>query len=90
MGGAFSMNRNKIIIEIPQEKMELIKKLGLSPSDVFYKGLQASLRQKYREFNLIEEDDDEEDVFWVDVSHLSNEMTEVDDHIINDNDLSNN
>ena len=90
MGGAFSMNRNKIIIEIPQEKMELIKKLGLSPRDVFYKGLQASLRQKYREFNLIEEDDDEEDIFWVDVSQLSNEMTEVDDHIVNDNDLSNN
>jgi hypothetical protein len=84
------MNRNKIIIEIPQEKMELIKKLGLSPRDVFYKGLQASLRQKYREFNLIDEDDDDEDVFWVDISHLSNEMTDVDDYMVNDNDLSNN
>ena len=84
------MNRNKITIEIPKEKMDLIKKLGLSPRDVFYKGLQASLRQKYREFNLIEDEDDEEDVFWVDMSHLTNEMTEVDDYMVNANDLSNN
>ena len=84
------MTRNKIIIEIPQEKMELLKKLGLSPRDVFFKGLQASLRQKYQEFNLVEEDDDEEDIFWVDVSHFTNEMTEVDDYMVSDNDLSNN
>jgi CRISPR/Cas system endoribonuclease Cas6 (RAMP superfamily) len=84
------MNRNKIVIEIPQDKMELIKKLGLSPRDVFYKGLQASLRQKYREFNLMEEDDEDDDIFWIDVSSFSKEMNEADTYMVNDHDLSNN
>jgi len=81
----------KITIKIAKEKMEIMKKLGISAQDVFSKGLEEYLRQKYREFNLLEDnDDDEEDVEYIDISLLSKNLKDIEDFMINDNDIANN
>ncbi len=85
-----SMNNNKIVIELPQEKLDLLKKLGLSPKDVFIKGLQESLRQRYRDFNLMDDDDEEEEIELVSFSSLSKDIREIENFMISENDIANN
>jgi hypothetical protein len=38
----------------------------------------------------MEEDDEDDDIFWIDVSSFSKEMNEADTYMVNDHDLSNN
>lgn len=81
----------KVTIQIAKEKIEIMKKLGISPQDVFSKGLEEYLRQKYREFNLLEDnDDEEEELEYVDISLLSKSLKDIEDFMINDNDIANN
>lgn len=88
MGGAIYMTAaKKIVINIPKEKLELMKQLGISPQDVFFKGFQELLRQKYREFSLV---DDEDDLEYIELSELTNTLNEVDKLMVNENDISNN
>ena len=84
-------SKKKIIINIPSEKLELLKKFGLSPQDVFFRGFEELLKQKYKEFNLFEEsDDDEDEIEWLEISPLTKQINDIDQLIINDNDVSNN
>ena len=90
MGGVKNMtNRKKIIISIPKEKLELMKQLGISPQDVFSKGFQELLRQKYREFSLID-DDDEDELEYIELSDLTASLYDVERFMVNENDVSNN
>lgn len=84
-----SMNNNKIVIELPQEKVDLLKKLGLSARDVFIKGLQESLRQRYREINLMDDDEDEE-IEVIDISSFTKDIKEIEDFMVRENNISNN
>ena len=90
MGGVKNMtNGKKIIISIPKEKLELMKQLGISPQDVFSKGFQELLRQKYREFSLID-DDDEDELEYIELSDLTASLYDVERFMVNENDVSNN
>ena len=82
-------NGKKIIINIPKEKLELMKQLGISPQDVFSKGFQELLRQKYREFSLID-DDDEDELEYIELSDLTASLYDVERFMVNENDVSNN
>ena len=82
-------NGKKIIISIPKEKLELMKQLGISPQDVFSKGFQELLRQKYREFSLID-DDDEDELEYIELSDLTASLYDVERFMVNENDVSNN
>ena len=65
----YRMNTTKkVTIQIAKEKIEIMKKLGISPQDVFSKGLEEYLRQRYREFNLLEDNDDEEENWNMSIS----------------------
>lgn len=88
----YRMNTTKkVTIQIAKEKIEIMKKLGISPQDVFSKGLEEYLRQRYREFNLLEDnDDEEEELEYVDISLLSKSLKDIEDFMINDNDIANN
>lgn len=83
------MDNDKIVIDIPKEKKDLLKKLGLSAQDVFYRGLQESLRQRYRELNLME-DDDEEEIELIDIASFTKEIREIEDFMVSENDIANN
>lgn len=80
----------KITIHISKEKMELLKQLGISPQEIFVKGFEECLRQKYREFNLLDDDDDEDEIEYIDVNIISKSFKEIEDLMINDNDIANN
>ncbi len=82
------MDNDKIVIDIPKEKKNLLKKLGLSAQDVFYRGLQESLRQRYRELNLME--DDEEEIELIDVASFTKEIREIEDFMVSENNIANN
>jgi len=82
-------NGKKIIINIPKEKLELMKQLGISPQDVFSKGFQELLRQKYQEFSLID-DDDEDELEYIELSDLTASLYDVERFMVNENDVSNN
>lgn len=83
------MDTDKIVIDITKEKKELLKKLGLSAQDVFYRGLQESLRQRYRELNLME-DDEEEEIELIDMASFTKEIREIEDFMVSENNISNN
>lgn len=79
MGGVnFMSNQKKVVIQISKEKLDLMKQLGLSAQDVFSKGLQEVLRQKYREFSLLDDDEDEDELEWYDFVELTNQMNDID------------
>lgn len=84
------MDNDKIVIDIPKEKKDLLKKLGLSAQDVFYRGLQESLRQRYRELNLLEDDDEQEEIELIDVASFTKEIREIEDFMVSENDIANN
>jgi hypothetical protein len=84
-------SKKKIIINIPSDKLDLLKKFGLSPQDVFFRGYEELLKQKYKEFNLLDESDDEEDeIEWLEINPLTKQINNIDQLIINDNDVTNN
>lgn len=82
--------QKKIVISISKESLELMKKLGISPSDVFSKGLHEVLRKKFHEFSLMDDDDDEDELLFEDFTDISEPLTEVDKFMVNEQDFSNN
>lgn len=82
--------KEKITIQISKEKIDLIKKMGLSPQDIFHKGLEEYLRQKYRELNLTDSDEEEDDLECLEITQLSKDIRDLEEFMINDNDITNN
>jgi hypothetical protein len=82
--------QKKIVISISKESLDLMKKLGISPSDVFSKGLHEVLRKKFHEFSLLEDEDDEDELLFDEFSEISEPLTEVDKFIVNEQDFTNN
>lgn len=81
----------KIEIRISHEKLELLRQFGLSPQDVFVKGFESLLKQKYQEISLIDDDEgDEEELEWVDIGEVSRKVHNIEDFFVNENDISNN
>ncbi|MBS3778134.1 MAG: hypothetical protein KGY50_02435 [Candidatus Thermoplasmatota archaeon] len=66
-----------------------MKKLGISPEDVFSRGLREMLRKKYHEFSLLD-DDDEEELIIDDVSELAEPISELNKIMVNEQDVTNN
>jgi hypothetical protein len=83
------VENKKIIISISKDSLNLMKKLGLSPEDVFSKGLHEMLRRKYHEFSLIDDDDDEE-LIIDDISELAEPISELNKIMVNEQDVTNN
>jgi hypothetical protein len=84
------MSENKkIVITISKDSLNLMKKLGLSPDDVFSKGLHEMLRKKYHEFSLID-DDDEDELIIDDISELIEPISELNKIMVNEQDVTNN
>ncbi len=79
----------KIVITISKDSLHLMKKLGLSPEDVFSKGLHEMLRKKYHEFSLID-DDDEDELIIDDISELIEPISELNKIMVNEQDVTNN
>lgn len=79
----------KIVISISKDSLNLMKKLGLSPEDIFSKGLHEMLRKKYHEFSLIDDDDDEE-LIIDDISELVEPISELNKIMVNEQDVTNN
>ena len=79
----------KIILTISKDSLNLMKKFGLSPEDVFSKGLQEMLRKKYHEFSLID-DDDEDELIIDDISELIEPISELNKIMVNEQDVTNN
>ena len=79
----------KIVISISKESLSIMKKMGLSPEDVFSKGLQEMLRKKYHEFSLMD-DDDEDELIIDDISELIEPLSELNKIMVNEQDVSNN
>jgi len=79
----------KVVISISKESMNLMKKLGISPEDVFSKGLHEMLRKKYHEFSLIDEDEDDE-LIIDDISELAEPISELNKIMVNEQDITNN
>jgi len=84
------MKKNKKIeISISNEKLDLLRKMGLTPEDVFSQGFKSLLRRKYREISMVD-DDDEEDIELMEINELPRNFKEIDEFLINDNDIANN
>jgi hypothetical protein len=49
----------EVIIRIEKEKLERLKELGFSVKEVFYRGFQELLRQKYDKYLTSDDDIDE-------------------------------
>lgn len=79
----------KVVITISKDSLSLMKKLGLSPEDVFSKGLHEMLRKKYHEFSLID-DDDEDELIIDDISELIEPISELNRIMVNEQDVTNN
>lgn len=79
----------KIEITISKEKYELLRKAGLSVQDIFTKGFESFLRQKYRQLSMVDEDDEEE-IEWMEVGEVSRDVHEVDEFFVNEHDIANN
>jgi hypothetical protein len=79
----------KIVISISKDYLNIMKKLGLSPEDVFSKGLQEMLRKKYHEFSLID-DDDEDELIIDDISELAEPLSDLNKIMVNEQDVTNN
>ncbi len=82
--------RKKIVISISKDSLTVMKQLGLSPEDIFSKGLHEMLRQKYHEFSLIDDDDDEEELIIEDISNLTESIAEISKFMVNEQDVTNN
>jgi len=84
------MSENKkIILSISKDSLNIMKKLGLSPEDVFSKGLHEMLRKKYHEFSLID-DDDEDELIIDDISELAEPLSDLNKIMVNEQDVTNN
>ena len=84
------MSENKkIVISISKESLNIMKKMGITPEDVFSKGLQEMLRKKYHEFSLMD-DDDEDELIIDDISELIEPLSEINKIMVNEQDVSNN
>jgi len=79
----------KVVITISKDSLSIMKKLGLSPEDVFSKGLHEMLRKKYHEFSLID-DDDEDELIIDDISELIEPISELNRIMVNEQDVTNN
>lgn len=79
----------KVEISISKKSITLMKKLGISPEDVFSKGLHEMLRKKYHEFSLMD-DDDEEELIIDDISELAEPISELNKIMVNEQDVTNN
>ena len=79
----------KIVLTISKDSLSIMKKLGLSPEDVFSKGLHEMLRRKYHEFSLID-DDDEDELIIDDISELIEPISELNSIMVNEQDVTNN
>ncbi len=79
----------KIVITISKDSLSIMKKLGLSPEDIFSKGLHEMLRKKYHEFSLID-DDDEDELIIDDISELIEPISELNRIMVNEQDVTNN
>ena len=83
------MKKTKIEINISNEKLELLRKMGLSPEDVFSQGFEILLRRKYREVSIIDDEDDE-DIEIVDISEIPRKINNIDEFLVSENNISNN
>jgi hypothetical protein len=79
----------KIEISISLEKLDLLRKMGLTPEDVFSQGFKILLRRKYREISMVDEEDDE-DIEIMEINEIPRQIKEIDEFLINDNDIANN
>ena len=82
--------QKKVIISISKNSLRIIKKLGLSPEDVFSKGLHEMLRKKYQQFSLLDDEDDEDELLVTDLSDLTESLSKIDKIMINEQDVTNN
>ncbi|MBS3801259.1 MAG: hypothetical protein KGY65_00750 [Candidatus Thermoplasmatota archaeon] len=82
--------QKKVIISISKDSLRIIKKLGLSPEDVFSKGLHEMLRKKYQQFSLLDDEDDEDELLVTDLSDLTESLSKIDKIMINEQDVTNN
>lgn len=80
----------KIVISISKDSIKIMKKLGLSPEDVFAKGLHELLRKKYNELSLFDDEDEEDDLVIDDISKLTEPITELNKIMVNEQDITNN
>ena len=80
----------KIEIRISKEKYELLKKSGLSPQEIFSKGFESFLRQKYKELSMVDDDCDEDEIEWKEVGEVTKEVHEINEFFVNENDIANN
>ncbi len=69
--------QKKIVIHVSKEKLDLINRLGFSPQYVFSKGLEEVLKEKYREFSLLD-DEEEDEPEWYEFIELTNPMSDID------------
>jgi len=83
-------DQKKVIISISKDSLRIIKKLGLSPEDVFSKGLHEMLRKKYQQFSLLDDEDDEDELLVTDLSDLTESLSKIDKIMINEQDVTNN
>ncbi len=89
-GGIEPMSsQKKIIIQVSKENLDLMKKLGVSPQDVFSKGLEEVLRQKYREFSLLDDEDDDEPE-WFEFIEITNPSNDIERFMLKDDEFDNN
>ena len=77
----------KIEITISNEKLELLRKIGLSPEDVFFQGFEILLKRKYREISMI---DDEDELEIMEIQEITRQIHEVEDFLIGESNISNN
>ena len=77
----------KIEITISNEKLELLRKIGLSPEDVFFKGFETLLRRKYREISMIDEEDELE---IMEIQEISQQSHKVEDILVSETNILNN
>ena len=79
----------KIEIAISNEKLELLRKMGLTPDDVFSQGFEMLLRRKYREVSMID-DEDEEGLDIIDIDEVPRQIHDINEFLVNDNNIANN
>lgn len=82
--------RKKIVISISNESLTVMKRLGLSPEDIFSKGLHEVLRQKYHECSLVDDEEGEEELIYEDVLDFSESHAGVSKFITDEEDIINN
>ena len=84
------MTKNEeIVIRVEKEEIKKLNELGISPQEVFSKGLYELLRQKYNEYIALDDDIDEffRDEEFLDFIEPENKFEEI---IISENNINNN